>query len=338
MTQSKSGERGTVLVTGGAGYIGSHVVLALIDAGWPVVALDDLSAGRRDLVAPDVPLVEGDVANIPLMRRTLQAHGCVAVMHFAGSIVVPESVADPLTYYRNNTGASRDLIEAAVAEGVHAFVFSSSAAVYGVPETLPVAEDAPLRPLNPYGTSKLVTEWILRDVARVTDLRYAALRYFNVAGADAEERSGQCGARATHLIKVACETATGKRRHMDIHGADYDTPDGTCVRDYIHVSDLAGAHVAALDHLLARQDNIILNCGYGHGFSVRQVLDAVQQAAGRRLSIGIGPRRPGDAPQLVADSRRIRQTLDWKPRFDDLGVIVKSALAWERNLTTRSAA
>ncbi len=338
MTMATAKNHSTILVTGGAGYIGSHVVLALRDAEWPVVVVDDLSTGRRDLVAPDIPFVEGDVADIALMRQTLCEHGCAGVMHFAGSIVVPESVTDPLTYYRNNTSASRDLIEAAVAENINAFVFSSSAAVYGTPDTVPTPEDAPLHPINPYGTAKLMTEWMLRDVAQVSDLRYAALRYFNVAGADPQGRSGQCAAKATHLIKIACEAASGKRQRMEIHGDDYDTADGTCVRDYIHVSDLAAAHVVALDHLLGGDDNLTLNCGYGHGFTVRQVLDVLQDLVDKPLPISVGPRRPGDAPALVADSRRIRETLGWTPRFDDLRVIVESALAWERHLQARPAA
>jgi UDP-glucose 4-epimerase len=330
-------DRPAVLVTGGAGYIGSHVVLALVDAGWSVVVVDDLSTGRRDLVPTEVPFVDGDVGDEALMGRVIGDHGCAAVLHFAGSIVIPESVVDPLKYYRNNTVASRALIEASVAAEVTAFVFSSTAAVYGTPATVPVGEEAPVQPINPYGASKLMTEWILRDTSAATDLRYAALRYFNVAGADAAGRSGQCSREATHLIKIACETAVGKRPHMNLYGDDYETPDGTCVRDYIHVSDLATAHLAALEHLLAGGDDMVLNCGYGRGFSVRQVLAAVERAAGTPLDVDVAPRRPGDAPELVADPRRLRQRLAWAPTHDDLDTIVESALAWERRLHEQSA-
>ena len=331
-------ERPPLLVTGGAGYIGSHMVLALADAGWPMVVVDDLSTGRRDLVPADVPFVEGNVGDGSLMRHVIADHGCAAALHFAGSIVIPESVADPLKYYRNNTGASRVLIEACVAAGLSAFVFSSTAAVYGMPDAVPVSEDAPLLPINPYGASKLATEWMLRDTSAATGLRFAALRYFNVAGADAAGRSGQCGHQASHLIKIACETAVGKRSRMSVYGDDYATPDGTCVRDYVHVSDLATAHLAALDHLLARGDNLVLNCGYGRGYSVRQVLAAVERAAGAPLSVDGVARRPGDAPELVADPGRLCRQLDWTPAHDDLDVIVESALAWERRLFEAEAA
>jgi UDP-glucose 4-epimerase len=332
------GERRPVLVTGGAGYIGSHVVLALADAGWPMVVVDDLSTGRRDLVPAGVPFVEGNVGDEPLIRRVLDDHGCAAVLHFAGSIVIPESVADPLKYYGNNTGVSRNLIEACVAAEVSTFVFSSTAAVYGMPTSVPIEEDAPLQPINPYGASKLATEWMLRDTAAATGLRFAALRYFNVAGADRAGRSGQCSRESTHLIKIACETAIGKRARMSVYGDDYETLDGTCVRDFIHVSDLASAHLAALDHLLGGGEDLVLNCGYGHGFSVRQVLAAVERAAGSPLPVDIAARRPGDAPELIADARRLGDRLGWTPAHDDLDVIVESALAWERHLFDARAA
>ncbi|ARJ66536.1 UDP-glucose 4-epimerase GalE [Magnetospirillum sp. ME-1] len=321
-----------VLVTGGAGYIGSHVVLALVDAGWPVVVVDNLSTGRRDSVPDGVPLVEGDAGDGDLVRSVLKEHGCVAVLHFAGSIVVPESVTDPLKYYHNNTVVSRSLIESCLAAGVHTLIFSSTAAVYGMPASLPATEDMTPAPINPYGTSKLMTEWMLRDVAAATPLRYAALRYFNVAGADPRGRTGQCTPEATHLIKVACEAALGRRPGMALFGDDYPTIDGTCVRDYIHVSDLADAHVAALRYLLAERSNLVANVGYGRGFSVRQVISAVEKAAQCTLPVTVAPRRAGDSAELVADSSRLRHTLGWTPRLDDLDTIVATALAWERRL------
>jgi UDP-glucose 4-epimerase len=322
-----------VLVTGGAGYIGSHVALALIDAGHRAVVLDDLSTGVRDLVPAEAGFVEGDAGDGALLAQVLEDQGITAVMHFAGSIIVPESVEDPLKYYRNNTCASRNLIEACVKARVDRFVFSSTAAVYGLPVVLPAREDAPTAPINPYGASKLVTEMILADVARAHRLRYVALRYFNVAGADPEGRSGQSSPEATHLIKIACEVATGARGHINIFGDDYDTPDGTCVRDYIHVSDLATAHLHALDHLASDGESLTLNCGYGHGYSVREVLEAVERAAGARLEKRLAPRRAGDPPALVADATRIRERFDWRPEYEDLDVITASALAWERRRT-----
>jgi UDP-glucose 4-epimerase len=325
-------DRRYVLVTGGAGYIGSHVVLALLDAGWPVVVVDDLSTGRRALVPDIVPFIEGDIADRALIDAALVRHEPVAVMHFAGSIVVPESVTDPLRYYGNNTAASLSLISACVAAGVDHFIFSSTAAVYGEPARSPISETDVTAPINPYGSSKLCTEWILRDTAAATPLNYVALRYFNVAGADPDGRSGQATEKATHLIKVACQAALGLRSDMTIFGSDYPTPDGTCVRDYIHVSDLADAHVKALDHLIGGGGNIVLNCGYGHGFSVREVLETVRDVAEGKLEWRIGPRRPGDPPSLVAQSLRIRQTFGWQPRYDDLTVIVETALDWERRL------
>ncbi len=321
-----------VLVTGGAGYIGSHVVLALLDAGYPVVVLDDLSTGRRDAVAPAAGFVEGDIGDVRLVAETIDSHGVAAVMHFAGSIVVPESVADPLKYYLQNTCKSRGLIQACVEAGVGRFVFSSTAAVYGSVGGGPVPESAPALPASPYGTSKLMTEWMLRDAAAAHDLVYAALRYFNVAGADPQGRSGQSTPGATHLIKVACEVAAGRRPAMEIFGEDYETPDGTCVRDYIHVTDLAEAHLAALRDLESRGRNLTLNCGYGRGYSVRQVLAAVERAAGFALEVRAGPRRPGDVAEIVADASLIRQELGWQPRHDNLDGIVRDALAWERKL------
>jgi UDP-glucose 4-epimerase len=328
-----------VLVTGGAGYIGSHVAWALLDAGWRVVVVDNLSTGRRELVPSGAAYVHGDVGDGRLIREVLRDHGCAAVMHFAGSAVVPESVANPLKYYLNNTAHSRTLVQACVEAGVRRMIFSSSAAVYGIPEgAVMVDEDQPTRPINPYGCSKLMTEWMLRDAAAAGALRYVALRYFNVAGADLLGRTGQATPNATHLIKVACETALGARPHITVFGEDYDTTDGTCVRDYIHVSDLATAHVAALEHLCRGGGNLVLNCGYGHGFSVRQVLDMVGQVSGHPLPVISGPRRPGDPPALVADSRQIRRLFGWQPRLDRLEIIVRSALAWERKRLARGLA
>lgn len=325
-------DRPYVLVTGGAGYIGSHVVLSLQEAGWPVVVVDDLSTGRRELVPEGVPLIEGDIADRALIDAALVRHDPVAVLHFAGSIVVPESVSDPLRYYANNTAASLSLIAACVAAGVDRFIFSSTAAVYGEPESSPVQESDATVPINPYGTSKLCTEWILRDTAAATPLEYVALRYFNVAGADPDGRSGQAMEKATHLIKVACQAALGLREEMEVFGDDYPTADGTCVRDYIHVSDLADAHVKALDYLVGGGRSTVLNCGYGHGFSVREVLETVRAVAEGNLKYRIGPRRPGDPPELVAASGRIRELLGWQPRFNDLRFIVETAMDWERDL------
>ncbi len=326
--------KGTVLVTGAAGYIGSHAVLALLEAGWEVVAVDDLSSGARWLVPETVEFIHQDVAERRRMVQVLGDYRCRAVLHFAGSIVVSESVADPLKYYRNNVGGSLALIEACAAADVTRFIFSSSAAVYGEPLRVPVDEDAPTNPINPYGATKLIAEWMLRDAAAL-GLRHMALRYFNVAGADPSGRSGQLSLEATHLIKIACEAAANKRPGVTVFGTDYETPDGTCIRDYIHVSDLATAHVAALDHLMAGGPSLTLNCGYGHGASVRQVLAAVERAAGVPLEVGEGPRRPGDPARLVADSGRMRRLLAWTPEHDDLDAIVASALAWERNTKDR---
>ena len=327
MTKNRS-----ILITGGAGYIGSHVVLALREAGHSLVVIDDLSTGRRQAVPNDVPLVIGDVADEVCVSEVLASHSVDAVMHFAGSVRVDESVTDPLKYYRNNSSASRTLIEACVAGGVERFVFSSTAAAYGIPDTARVDETARLAPINPYGHSKVMTEQVLRDTGAATGLSFAILRYFNVAGADPAGRTGQATPNATHLIKVACEVATGARSGMEIFGTDYDTSDGTCVRDYIHVSDLADAHVRVLDWLSGGRRNGTFNCGYGRGYSVREVLAAVEKVYGRELAVSVTGRRAGDSPELVADSTLIRRETGWTPRHDDLETIVRTALEWERKL------
>ena len=333
---AEGGKPFAVLVTGGAGYIGSHAVLALADAGWRVVVLDNLVTGFAWAVDRRATFVEGDVADMALVGRTIAEHGIGAILHFAGSVVVPESVADPLKYYRNNTAASRALIEAAVAGGVRHFIFSSTAATYGTPETVPIPEDAPQRPINPYGMSKLMTEAMLADVAFAHPLNYCALRYFNVAGADPLGRSGQSTAGATHLIKIAVEAATGKRDSVAVFGTDYTTPDGTGVRDYIHVSDLADAHVSALDWLVAHpSESLRMNCGYGRGYSVLEVLDTVDRVTNMAIERRMQPRRAGDPGELVADNSRILATLPWRPKRDDLATIVADALAWERKLAER---
>ena len=322
-----------VLVTGGAGYIGSHAVLALRDAGWPVVVIDNLTTGFRWALPDDVPLVEGDVGDMALTGRVLRDLAIGAIIHFAGSIIVPESVENPLKYYRNNTANSRALIESAVDAGVRHFIFSSTAATYGIPDVVPVREDMPTRPINPYGMSKLMTEAMLTDVAAAYPMNFAALRYFNVAGADPEGRTGQSTAGATHLIKVAVEAAIGKRSHVSVFGSDYATPDGTGVRDYIHVSDLADAHVAALTKLIADPaKSHIMNCGYGRGFSVSEVLDAVDRVTNMTIERRMEPRRAGDPDALIADNTRILATLEWKPARNNLDGIVRDALAWERKL------
>jgi UDP-glucose 4-epimerase len=327
---------GTVLVTGGAGYIGSHAVLALLDAGWKVVVVDNLVTGFDWAVDKRAKLVVANIEDEATIRATMQSEGVIAVMHFAGSVVVPESVSDPLKYYRNNTVASRSLIESAVASGVKHFIFSSTAATYGIPEKVPVSEDSPKSPINPYGMSKLMTEFMLRDVAAAHPLNYCALRYFNVAGADPQGRSGQSTAGATHLIKIAAEAATGKRESVSVFGTDFATEDGTGVRDYIHVTDLAAAHVDALDLLIARpEESHTMNCGYGRGFSVLQVLDAVDRVTNRKIDRRLEGRRAGDPDALVADNSKILSTLPWRPKHDDLEGIVKDALAWERKLGER---
>jgi len=323
-----------VLVTGGAGYIGSHAVLALKDGGWPVAVIDNLSTGFRFAIPEGVPLYVGDIADEALLARIFAEQGTGAIMHFAGSIIVPESVENPLKYYHNNTAKSRALIAAAVAGGVGHFIFSSTAATYGEPAVSPVTEDCPREPINPYGMSKLMTEFMLADTARAHPLNYCALRYFNVAGADPQARSGQSTAGATHLIKVAVEAALGKRSHVGVFGTDYDTPDGTGVRDYIHVSDLAGAHVLALEALIGEPGrSLTMNCGYGRGFSVLEVLDAVDRVTNMQIERRIEGRRAGDPASLVSDNRRIRATLPWEPKFADLDTIVGHALAWERRLS-----
>jgi len=323
-----------VLVTGGAGYIGSHAVLALRDAGHPVAVIDNLSTGFRFAVPEDVPFYEGDIADEALLARIFAEQGTRAVMHFAGSIVVPESVEKPLDYYLNNTVKSRALIAAAVAARVPHFIFSSTAATYGMPNAGRVSEDTPQQPINPYGWSKLMTERMLADTADAHAMNYCALRYFNVAGADPHGRTGQSTAGATHLIKVAVEAALGKRPHVAVYGTDYDTPDGTGVRDYIHVSDLAAAHVLALQALVAEpRQSLQMNCGYGRGFSVMEVLDAVDRVTNMAINRRIEGRRAGDPGALVSDNTRIMATLPWEPKHADLDTIVAHALAWERKLT-----
>ena len=323
---------GRVLVTGGAGYIGGHAVLAFMEAGRPVIVLDDLSTGRRAAVPPGAEFVKGDAGDYAAMRRLLKARQIGAVIHFAASASVPESVRDPLPYYGNNTAATAALIRACVDSGVRRFVFSSTAAVYGVPAVSPAREDAPAAPINPYGRSKLAAEWALADAAAAHGLTWTALRYFNVAGADPRGRAGQRGRHAEHLITVACEAAVGARPGVTVFGTDYDTPDGTCVRDYIHVSDLADVHVAALAWLEAGGAGGVLNCGYGRGYSVREVLAAAEEEAGAALAIRDGPRRAGDPPALVADPSRLRAALGWTPRHDNLRYIVRTALAWRKRM------
>ncbi len=326
-----------VLVTGGAGYIGSHAMLALKDAGWSVSVIDDLSNGTRSAVPDDVPFYEGNIADRPLVERIFAEQGIEAIMHFAGSIVVPESVERPLFYYANNTVATHALISTAVESGLKHILFSSTAAVYGAPDKVPVAEEDPKEPINPYGASKLMTEWMLRDASAAHPFNYGALRYFNVAGADPQQRTGQQGKGSTHLIKVAVETAVGLRDHVAVYGTDYQTPDGTCIRDYIHVSDLAAAHVAALEWLIEHpKDNLEVNCGYGRGLSVLEVLDAVDRASGTPIRREMEGRRAGDPPLLVSANGRILETLDWRPQFADIDKIVGDALAWERALQDRA--
>ncbi|MFN3657002.1 MAG: UDP-glucose 4-epimerase GalE [Pseudolabrys sp.] len=322
----------TILVTGGAGYIGSHMVHELVDADESVVVLDNLSTGFRFLIPGSVPFVSGSTGDRELVARTLRQHNVTAIIHFAASIIVPDSVRDPLGYYLNNTMNTCVLLDAAVEAGVKQFIFSSTAAVYGNAEQVPVPESAPTVPIAPYGTSKLMSEIMLHDTAKAHGLRFVVLRYFNVAGADPKGRTGQSTPNATHLIKVACETALGKRAKMDVFGTDYPTPDGTCVRDYIHVSDLARAHSAALAYLRRGGASATFNCGYGRGASVLEVIAAVRRAHGRDFPVEIGGRRPGDPASLVANVERIRKTLDWRPQFQDLDTIVAHALAWERRL------
>ena len=325
----------TVLVTGGAGYIGSHMVYELVDAGERVVVLDNLSTGFDWAVAKGVPLVVGETGDQALVARLIREHGVDAIIHFAASIVVPDSVRDPLGYYRNNTMNSRALIECAVNGGVRHFIFSSTAAVYGNPAEIPVQEDAATLPISPYGWSKLMTEIMLRDAGSAHGLEHVILRYFNVAGADPRRRTGQSTKAATHLIKVAVETVLGLRAKLDVFGDDYPTPDGTCIRDYIHVSDLVRAHADALRYLRSGAPSLTLNCGYGHGFSVLEVIEAVKRVSAVDFKVDIAPRRAGDPAQIVAHSERARGKLGWQPRYDDLSTIVRDALAWERELMTR---
>jgi UDP-glucose 4-epimerase len=324
----------TILVTGGAGYIGSHVVQGLVDRRQSVVVLDNLTTGFRDAVAAEAALVVGDVGDEKLLMHVIAEHRIDAVMHFAASSVVPESVSNPIAYYINNTAGSLALTAAAVRAGVKYFVFSSTAAVYGNPAVPSVSEDMPLQPMSPYGMSKLMTETMLRDVALASDLKYIVLRYFNVAGADPELRTGQSTRAATHLLKVAVQAALGLRDGMEIFGTDYPTPDGTCVRDYIHVCDLVSAHIEALDYLRGGGPSATLNCGYGHGYSVREVVEKVKQMSGSDFAVATRARRPGDPASIVADTHAIRRLLSWVPIYDDLGTIVRHALAWERKLTT----
>lgn len=326
-------DRPPVLVTGGAGYIGSHAVLALVDRGWPVCVIDNLVTGFRFAVPDGVPLYEGDIEDAALLARIFAEQRIGAVMHFAGSVVVPESVEDPLKYYHNNTAKTRALIAAAVEARVPHFIFSSTAATYGIPEVSPVTEDSPKRPINPYGMSKLMTEFMLADTAAAHPINYCALRYFNVAGADPQARTGQSTAGATHLIKVAVEAALGKREHVGVFGTDFATPDGTGVRDYIHVSDLADAHVLALEALVAEpKRSMTMNCGYGRGFSVLEVLDAVDRVTNRKIERRLQDRRAGDPDALISDNSRIKSTLPWVPKYAELDTIIGHAVAWERKL------
>ncbi|RKE86296.1 UDP-glucose 4-epimerase GalE [Rhizobium sp. AG855] len=327
-----------ILVTGGAGYIGSHMVWALLDAGEEVVVVDRLSTGFRWAVAPQARFYLGDIGKPSVLKHVFAENDIEAIIHFAGSIVVPDSIADPLGYYENNTGNTHRLLAAAVKAGIDKVIFSSTAAVYGTPDTsLPIREDAPLRPETPYGQSKMMSEQMLKDTARSHGLNYVALRYFNVAGADVKGRSGNSAIGATHLLKVACEAALGRRKSMSVFGTDYDTPDGTGVRDYIHVNDLVDAHLRALCYLRKGGGPLVANCGYGRGYSVLDIIDAVQRATNRTFEVDYTDRRPGDAGLVVADSTLARTVLDWQPRYDDLDVIVETALAWERHLEAMAA-
>jgi UDP-glucose 4-epimerase len=332
MSKGSFGSAGRVVVTGGAGYIGSHTVLALRDAGWDVVIVDDLSTGSLQLVPKGVPLRIGNVGNAAFMATVFAETRPDAVIHFAGSISVPESVERPLKYYNNNFANTCRLVETCLAAGIERFIFSSTAAVYGIPELQPVTESSALRPINPYGRSKLMTEEMLKDTAAANLFRYVALRYFNVAGADPKGRAGQVAKNSTNLIKVVSELAAGRRSGMTVHGDDYATPDGTCIRDFIHVSDLADAHVAALTYLMAGGESEVMNCGYGEGYSVTSVLREASRIAGRKLAYGVGPRRAGDPAQVVSDPSRIREKLSWTPRYADLDLILRTAIAWEKSL------
>lgn len=322
----------TILITGGAGYIGSHMVYKALEAGRDIVVADNLTTGRRDCLPSTVPFEQGDIGDEAFLEKLFGSYDITAIIHFAGSIVVPESVSDPLKYYRNNTAASRTLLEAAVAHGVRHMIFSSTAAVYGDPDEIPVSENAATAPLSPYGTSKLMTELMLQDTSQAHDFRYIALRYFNVAGADPKGRTGQSTPNATHLIKVACQAALGMRDSLSVFGTDYDTPDGTGVRDYIHVSDLVSAHLHALESLEAGGESGIYNCGYGEGFSVMDVIQAVKRASNVDFTVKIEGRRDGDSPKVVANSTALKERTKWQPDYDDLDTIVAHAFQWERLL------
>jgi UDP-glucose 4-epimerase len=322
----------TVLVTGGAGYIGSHMVQALVEAGESVAVIDNLSTGFSAFLPEGVPLFIGDAGDENLVEGVIAAHGVDSIIHFAGSVVVPDSMRDPLGYYLNNTMTTRSLLKAAIKCGVNRFIFSSTAAVYGNPDQVPVSEHAPTRPLSPYGCSKLMSEIMLHDVAAAHGMNYVALRYFNVAGADPLARIGLATVGATHLLKIAVEAATGQRAKVDVFGTDYPTPDGSCIRDFIHVSDLAQAHRAALAYLRGGGASATLNCGYGRGYSVLETIEAVRRVSGRNFAVQYAPRRPGDIMTMIADTRRIRSVLDWTPQYDDLETIARHALAWEEKL------
>jgi UDP-glucose 4-epimerase len=322
----------TVLVTGGAGYIGSHMVRALVDAGESVVVVDNLSTGFSAFLPEGVPLFIGDAADENLVEGVIAAHKVESIIHFAGSVVVPDSMRDPLGYYRNNTMTTRSLLNTAVKCRVNRFIFSSTAAVYGNPDQVPVSEHAPTRPLSPYGSSKLMAEIMLHDTASAHGMSYVALRYFNVAGADPQARIGLATVGATHLMKIAVEAASGQRAKVDVFGTDYPTPDGSCIRDFIHVSDLAQAHRAALAYLRNGGTSTTLNCGYGRGYSVLETIEAVRRVSLRNFAVQYAPRRPGDIMTMVADTSRIRKLLDWTPQYDDLQTIARHALAWEEKL------
>lgn len=324
-----------VLVTGGAGYIGSHMALALLERGEVVVVLDNLASGARWVVPDQAIFVLGDAGDADLLDKLITQHRIDAIIHFAGSLVVPESIADPLAYYLNNTVKTHTLIQMTLRHEVRHFIFSSTAAVYGDPALSPVHEDAALMPISPYGSSKMMTEIMLRDVSRASNLRYTAIRYFNVAGADPLGRAGQCTPGATHLIKVACQVALGQRPYIEVFGTDYLTPDATCIRDYVHVMDLVEAHLLALSRLRDGHESFVINCGYGRGYSVLEVIDSVKRVSGVDFKVRYSPRRSGDPACLVASSDLIRKTLDWKPEFDDLDRIVEHALSWERSLAKR---
>jgi UDP-glucose 4-epimerase len=323
----------TVLITGGAGYIGSHMVQALVEAGESVAVIDNLSTGFSSFLPEGVPLFIGDAGDENLVEGVIAAHSVESIIHFAGSVVVPDSMRDPLGYFRNNTMTTRNLLSSAVKCGVNRFIFSSTAAVYGNPDQMPVPEHAPTRPLSPYGSSKLMSEIMLRDAAAAHGMNYVALRYFNVAGADPQARIGLATVGATHLLKIAVEAATGQRAKIDVFGTDYPTPDGSCVRDFIHVSDLAQAHRAALSYLRGGGSSVTLNCGYGRGYSVLETIEAVRRVSGRNFAVQYAARRPGDIMTMVADTTRIHALLDWTPRYDNIDTIATHALAWEWKLS-----